>query len=623
MTGMNRLSFPKGIGLVKTAVRGPLCLMAWLVLALVLLANQAQEAKPALLFSADPKEATNPIVDILLRPNAEQQIFCYVKNPTEEARKFTVVVKTVEGAELAKGEVAVAAKKTMPVKLAKPMPPPQVKKPAEEKKPAEAADKKTPEEKKVELPELKGPAFRLQFQLLDEKGKAVEERVSQIAVMTPPQYLDANAAYNADTKRLVVPVKTQNTFSGPPSTVELVVRPEFLPGLIPASTKDGVYRQKLTRPGQEVKLVANNLRFEEGAPRSGLIFLDADGIERAFKFQADFSSSSGTVPFTQVRDPALRVAGGIPEPNKDAIRLYTRPVPRFGFRLEVDNPPEGSRVEVALDRDKDGEFDETEILKMPTSQLRKVFINPEGPDGGFLFKTEVRDWIADVDTAEVLGDHPFRVQLLSADGKEIRQVDGTLVVDSTPPEKIKFGELPKKVVKGKGLPVTATATDPESGISQAVFFLGALKDGKPPMEVVLVKGRRLADEPTVWAADLPLPPDKKGPVEITVQFTNGAGLTATETQKVELTDAVPVGHIKGKVVEGDRPQAGVDVVLKNDKAEVKGTTKTNDKGEFSFENVMPGAYKVSSAKKASKTKGEEAVTVEVDKTKEVTIKLLR
>ena len=83
---------------------------------------------------------------------------------------------------------------------------------------------------------------------------------------------------------------------------------------------------------------------------------------------------------------------------------------------------------------------------------------------------------------------------------------------------------------------------------------------------------------------------------------------------------VPAGRVSGG---GDRAQAGLDVQLKDEKGMVKGTAKSNDKGEFSFENVPPGPYKVSSMKKESKTKGEAAVTVEVDKTKEVTVKLLR
>src|SRR5262249_11330647 len=160
----------------------------------------------------------------------------------------------------------------------------------------------------------------IQMLLLDEKGKTLEDRGSQLAVMSPPQYIETSASFHADAKRLIVPVKAQNTFSGPPAMSELIVRPELMPGLVEASTKDGVYRQTLTKAGQDIKLVANNLRFAEGSPRTGLLYVNADGIDRAFVFQADFSSASGTVPFAPVRSTAVRVAGVLKD-DSNTLRL--------------------------------------------------------------------------------------------------------------------------------------------------------------------------------------------------------------------------------------------------------------------------------------------------------------
>src|SRR5262249_53256874 len=162
----------------------------------------------------------------------------------------------------------------------------------------------------------------------------------------------------------------------------------------------------------------------------------------------------------------------------------------------------------------------------------------------------------------------------------------TITFDATPPERIVFRDVPPKLIKGSPLPVKALVYDPDSPIVRGVFFVGLLKDGKLPPDVKPVDARKLNAEDEIWAAELPLPKDQKS-VDIRAQFTNAAGQTATQSVKVELVDPMgPVGTIKGKVVENDRTQPGLEVALSDGK-EIKATVKTDPKGEFSFENVKP------------------------------------
>src|SRR5262249_22030109 len=161
------------------------------------------------------------------------------------------------------------------------------------------------------------------------------------------------------------------------------------------------------------------------------------------------------------------------------------------------------------------------------------------------------------------------------------------------PDKIAFQNVPTKVFKGTKMPVKAVVTDPESPVMKGQMFFGALQEGKLPKDAKPIEARRLSKDEDIWTAELPLP-DVKTPaaLDLTAQFTNAAGLTATQSIKVEVVDPPPPsGTVAGKVVEGDRPQAKQDVKLADDK-EVKATAKTNDKGEFLFENVKPGPYKV-------------------------------
>jgi hypothetical protein len=65
--------------------------------------------------------------------------------------------------------------------------------------------------------------------------------------------------------------------------------------------------------------------------------------------------------------------------------------------------------------------------------------------------------------------------------------------------------------------------------------------------------------------------------------------------------------------EFGKPQDGATVVLVGDDGKPKDSTKTKDKGKYSFTDVPPGSYKVVAAKADSAfgVKGETAVAVKV------------
>jgi hypothetical protein len=573
-------------------------------------AVSALQNAPALILSGDPKDPKDRIDTLLLRPNSVQPLFVYVQNPSEEAQKVTVIAKGSDGSELGRAAVVAPPGKATRVAFPKVEPP---KGEAPKVEPDKKADKKGPE-----WIEHKGPPFKLQLQLLDGKQNVVQNKVLEVAIMPPVQYLDASAAWEPEKSRISVTTKLLGAFSGPPCSVEMVLPPALLPGVVPASLNDGTFRETLSKPGEQKRLLADNLKFQ-GTQRTGYVYLNVDGFERAFIFQADLSGTSGTTPFNSIRDNALRAVGAFPK-DKGVI-LYTPPVARYPLRLEVDTPQVGAQVVVGLDRNRDQGFEETETLRLPGSKQVKVWSNPEFPDGGFQFKTEVRDWTAGLDSNGLLGEHALRIQLLDAGGAELGRIDGSIMFDPTPPDKIAF-QMPSKVIKGTKVAVKAQVQDPESPIVKGQFFFGAVKDGKLVADGEPVEARKLSKDEDVWTAALALPDGKKA-VELAAQFTNAAGLTATQSIKLEVVEPPPPsGTIKGKVVAGDRPQAGLEVQLREEK-DTKATTKTGPKGEFSFENVKPGPYKIFVQQKETMTEGTASVTVEVDKTKEVTVELVR
>jgi len=569
---------------------------------------QAQE-KPTLVISTNPKEPTrdDTLTRLILRPNVEQALYLYVRNPGEEARKLTVVVETGDKKELARAAVNAAPGKTTRVQLPKMAADKNKPKDKDPVKPADPKAPPAPEAPKVAWENLQGPPFDVRLLLLDEKNQPVETRTEPIVLMVPAQYLTAAATFDAG--KLVVAVTAANTFAEPGCPLELSVQPDVFRPLREGELRAGNFKEVVGKAGQTKKLVAEVP--PESAGRDGLVYVAADGYQRAFAFPAEFVRRATATAFEARKDPAIRVGG---EVKTDApFKLYSPPVKVYQLQLETDNIPLDTPIGVGIDRTTDGSFDET---KLPGSRKQRIAVSPEMPDGGLLFKTEVADWGAEIDAAGLLGKHDMRISA----GGVVRE--GSIMFDSTPPERLEFRNFPKKVVKGKPLTVQAAATDVESGIVRAAFFLAVPgKDGKLPADAAPIAAVT-TDGGATWAAPLALPPDKKQH-DVTVLFTNGAGLTETAQIKVDLVEPVPVGHVKGKVTEGDRPQPMLKVALADDKGNAVDTKTTNAKGEFLFENIKPGPYKVSCSKPESKTEGSEAVTVEVDKTATVNLSLKR
>ena len=515
---------------------------------------------------------------------------------------------------------------------------------------------------------LEGPPFKLLFQVLkkDLGTEPLAKLEVPVTILAPQEYVEVREinyqiGKTAEENTFIVELQAKKEFSGPPCSLELELLPEQISGLSLAK-KDGNYKQSLQRGGQGVQLVAKNLKFKDGqAPENGLVSITVDGYPRAFVFATDFSRPGTRVTPEQerARKPTVRV----PDDRK-----AMPPVDKVTLHLEVDNAPTREvRIEVGADRDKDNRFDESkdEIKVLRGDRRQRVAVSTADPSGALLFKTEVQDWQVELDTAGVYGVLPLRIRMYQAarDGAardEIKWVDmtdrdgktvdgregirGMLIFDDSPPENIRFAaakDFPRQLVREAPLPVKATGSDPESGLADVVFFVGKPvvdKEGKKslPPNVEVIKGQTLpGSEPGWWAALLPIPSDKKGVLDITTQFVNGAGQSTFETIKIELVEPGAAGAaaaakkytIEGQVVEGEVLQPGLDVILRDDKGAVKATTKTGKEGKlrgaFKFESVLPGVYTVSTTKLASKTRGEAPVTVEASDVKGVEIPLLR
>jgi hypothetical protein len=624
----------------------------------VLLAGPALTA-PAqtFLFSTDPDKLVGDRVDIDVRPNQRAPRYLFLKNPGDEDRSYTVELRGPAGTTLlATGKVTfnrdldAANNGYARVTFAKPAPPPAP--PAAAPPPAAAAPPGAPAPKKeepppgVELVRTKvgdKELFQFTLRVFDEAGKPVvvaKRHLTQavtVGVRKPGDYLaepTVNAIVTGDVRQITADVKTTEKFAGPACPVGLDLPRQ--PALDVARLGPGTYRRVLTAAGQQVQLQAKDLPFastQRGAVRFNI---DADGYPRAYSYRVDFGLLSKNAALKTIEVPAVRLypAAGTP----DVFRYHVRPGSAFPVRVELDGPlPQNASVQLRVDRNGDGNFDPAdEIVSLPGLRDERIWIEPASETGAILVSTLVTDWVRDIDTRSLQGEVVVYAAVVNSNGqvfvpsKETGPVQAslTLIVDNTPPERIDFAKLPEKHIKGTPLPVAIKVYDPEqTPVKKAAFYIGRPnEEGKAPEGAALIPATVDPKDPTIWRAELPLPPDRKGELVVSVQVDTIVGFGAYATQRVLLVDAPPpAGTITGVVTLGGRPQPNLVVLLADAEGKPKGSTKSGPKGEFTFEGVAPGVYTVASEKpdSVSKMAGAVPAQVKVGETTTVAIALSR
>jgi serine/threonine protein kinase len=446
-----------------------------------------------------------------LRPNVEQTFFLFADNQGDELKDVTFQIQ-VEGKPLPQATVRLPTllKGSQSIRFTKPLP--QVEKP-----PAPV--------------EFSGPAFVCAY---TEKGKPL--CTFHIGVSHPRNYVQLELnAFDPKTKCINLGVRANPGFFGPRCPVKLDLRPERLPFLAPKQKRDGSYGGYLYKPGDQVHLEACNLDINAGNLESGLASLTIDKYERAFIFRCS-------------------AKGGFPTPlERPSIRLSADPAaatgPPFKAGLEVDNLPQDATLEVGLYRDEKFTQLEGPQLQFHGDRRIRVFMNPHNPEGSISFRSELTDWVFELDTANLYGRRWLRVRLqepgqntpvqfleLGSGGsvQESREIGRVLMFDGSPPEDVVWleHELDSQQPSGERcVRVAASAKDPETGIGRVVFYLGKPPpDGVPPPTAVQVEGVKVTDK-DVWEAKLSVPATSNE-TDVSVQFTNSVGLSTSSVTKI-------------------------------------------------------------------------------------------
>jgi hypothetical protein len=600
------------------------------------------------------------VTDPLLRPNTAAEYHLYVFNKENEPATYIVELRGGPGSALAaQAKVTIPGKRWQRVRLPKPPAPPPapvVPVPPPAAPPANQPPPEPPPPGSRLAANEKGE-FQFTLRLLNADGTPVLDRADPpgnplgrrvtVNLQRPDEYIStdtadtgARVATDGPLTRVTARVKAKAAFVGE-APVTLAFPPELpLSGTV---IREGFYRRTLLRPTANDPVPAAVLDGAvENAPENLRVFVGVDGYDRAFIYQP---SPKGGLAGDLIRDDSVGVR--LYPAAKFAAEAVTAPVAAFPVRVEADNPPAGATLELRLrpvripgpppaaETAKDELLRRSEVVRLGGARDEQVWIDPSGPgDGGLLITRRSRDWVKPLDLRSIRGTHEI-VAVLSGGGQEVASLPLVVTVDDTAPEDVAFAPFPTRHPKGKALPITASAVDPETGVARATFFVGRpLDDGKLPPDAITVDGAPVDPQDPknrAWTANLPIPPERRGEVIVGVVFTNQVGLATTRTTRIELFDAPPpgsvvaVGRIEGTVKILETPQPGLTVVLRNLDGKDLATTTTNPKGKFVFEKVAVGSYTLSSGKKDSSYGyvGSAAVEVKADQTAKPVVSLIK
>lgn len=548
--------------------------------------------------------------DLKPRPNNSSVVFLYAKNPKAVESSFIVEMKSeLNGAVLGRATLdKVPANTWARVRFAKPAAPPAPAAPAPA--PATPAAPAPAEPPPPGIPVARGTdGFPITFRLLDATGNEELDAAkkpyglpAKVVFADPVDYLTIDKPTATSTAG-VNDLSQKVTSKGPPPTA---LRLSFATpdGGTPPVRGEGVYSRTLT-PTETDKTPSVTLTGRVISNEAKVTaHLAVDGVERVKVY--DFSPSATTGQVNESTNTAARIYP-ITAPPGGVIRPGVFPV-----RVEVDNPAKTAQLEIHVRRSLDtGSGDgKSEVIRLGGPRNEKLFVDAAEPNGqGIGFTTKSSDWTVPVNLTDVRGK--VSIAAVLREGTTEKSGSYPLVVDAYPPKDVAVRVVGlkdnKQLVKGKPLQVRASATDAESKVVKAVFFLGRLpEDGKLPADAVVVDAPELdaKGKPTgAWVGAIPIAPDKRGEVLVNVVMIDQAGnasdpkLTTGGSIKIELVDPPPpippTGKIDGIVMIGERPQPGVTV---NVEGGIKISTVTNASGKFCVQGLLPGNYKVSAAK---------------------------
>ncbi len=472
------------------------------------------------------------------------------------------------------------------------------------------------------LVEIQGP---LTIRVADVAHPAEAVNLEIPIQLVPPSDLvrvvgasyDPTSAGSGGKSRLEIRLRSAGEVAGPAPLVELQLLPDRIPGLVFAG--EGTFRGTLPKPGAELTLFAEGLQMNPRAEEEGVVYLSVDGVERALVFQARFPRRGPRIPLILDTRTALRLRG-------DRVAAVGSLWP---LRIEVDSPPPSSRIDLKLGQYAVGGFgDQFNVAQQfdLNAQRARFRLNPRGPDGALVLDASVRDPAITLDLAGIRGQRLMLAKLINDQGQTVADDQLDLVIDDRPPAGVRFVNPPRFALRSGSVRLRAEGAVPASGLKEVTFFVGRPgADLKRPANAATSPGRPADAGRTTWQSSLVLADAKPGPLDLSVEFVAGNGLSRFDTTSVLIVESIPIepGEVQGVVKEGSRPQPNFDVQVLDEKGAELRKVQTDAQGRFVVQGLPPGKYQVVSTKLTPPTRGTAPAVVAPNKITEVEIQMLR
>jgi len=543
--------------------------------------------KPSVFFTSDTRPPYVPVARMLLKPNVPEiyQVAVEYPAPPTGSKAEELLQARIEV------DVGSAVLRSAPVDLRPGMPAQTVPLTAPVGLDKKAADI--------------GPS--LLIRVLDGKGNTVVQRQVPVQVADATDLVEiVQAQYRPPAagkpSTLTVRVRALENFLKAPCLVELDLNPAENKHLAHLEQVKGVLACKLARAGEERELFVEGIRVRPGADPQGRVFLHVAGVERAFILQGTFASTGGLVP--------LRIAQGNPRLRLAVPRVIATGRDLF-VQLQPESIPDSCRCTVSLQDPSGRHIGDSPWLLRSARQTRTV-LRMVPDTGGLELMAQVADWRLQVPTEGLAGTFRVLAEVSNTQDQVLTRADAEVTVDATPPAGMRFVDLPARAYRGRDLPVHVQAFDPESGIAKVVVFVGKPgTDNTIPKEAPLAVLEELPDETGSdrerrlkhFHGRLPIAPDTRSPVVLSVLVSNGAGSSSGMSVELPVEDApVERAVIFGRIVErvGGRetPQSDVAVLLKDKTGRILARTRSDKDGRFEFPDLDAGVYFVEATRPA-------------------------
>lgn len=443
----------------------------------------------------------------------------------------------------------------------------------------------------------------------------LDERSIAVSVLDPSQCFESEWAFNPSKRKVSASIRqTRRSDAAADSTVQIETLgkdAEWIP--LPQS------RQRTLTQDEPQSVLRGNIPFSARLPID--VAVRIDGVSRLARTEFSMQNLTGqakTGVGVQIQglQEGARISG-VTVPGKSGAGGKGRFI--IPVQLRADGPEQGTTVAIGIDQNNNRRLDEGEQLASQESwkgRTSRIELYAAGKPPQLRVRSVVQDPVFRVDLSGIDGPATI-VASATANGQQVHDAVELFIVRNAPQLVIVWPTAGSQIPGDRPLRVTVRTDSPAFRAVEGVEFgFDKNRNGKfdPGEGVVPIsktgKLTRFVDDPKA-TVHLPVKGLKAGGFalmarsHVSVSSIAEPGKTqlvssSAATQNLQL---VTTGTVSGRVLLADgTPVASAAVGIPG-----RAPTYTNASGEYSFQNVPPGAISVTA--KSTSRQGVSTATV--------------